>query len=255
MTAWLNSLPTWQETAEHVQKVSKETVDSIRKSAAATLRDTANVIEEGTKNTAAKMRDAAPWVAGEEAPPQPLVRDLRIGASVFRKGLPAELIQVDHGALVVRMRDTGNEVGTESTQVSLGTEMSQDWFSAGIRVCMVGLQNRAELNGCRGSLIDFKSDSQRWNVKLDSTGEIICANPANLSVLLAPPVEAPKEPASQRLLEVGMRVRLEGLENKQKLNGSCGMLIEYKAQTKRWNVKLESTGEVVCVHVRNFSIL
>merc|ERR1711933_531486 len=146
------------------------------------------------------------------------------------KGLPAEFIQADHEALVVRMQESGNEVSTECAQVSLGIEASQHCLSADVRVCLVGLQNRPELNGCRGLVREFQATAQRWTVRLDSTGEVINVNPQNLSVLLAPSAEPSKPKMSAHPMEVGTRVRLEGLQSRQDLNGCQGSLTECKAR-------------------------
>merc|ERR1712194_32797 len=117
----------------------------------------------------------------------------------------------------------------------------------GVRVCLVCLQNRPELNGCHGSVIEFNPEVQRWNVKLDATSEIIRANPRNLSALLAPRTPAA---TSQQSMSAGMRVRLEGLQNRPELNGRQGTIIKSVAQDERWHVQIESTNEVIGVNAR-----
>lgn len=270
MNAWWNSLPTWNETSERVQELtknlpswnettelvqeaSKTTVETVRKSTASSLRDAADSIEEASKNTAAKMRDAAPWVAGEDDPPHPLLRmeDLRKGDMVFRKALPAEVMHVGQGEIVVRMQDSNADISTQCEYVSLSVDASQQFLGLGVRVCLVGLQNRPELNGCHGSMIEFNPEVQRWNVKLDATIEIIRANPRNLSALLAPPTPGA---TSQQSISVGMRVRLEGLQNRPELNGRQGTIMKRVAQDERWHVQIESTNEVIGVNARNISL-
>jgi hypothetical protein len=253
---WLNSLPTWSETTQRVQEFSQSTVESLRKNAAQTLRASADALQEGSAQTASKMREAAPWVAGDAQPTVPLVRaeDLRRGDAVFRKGLPAVFMEVGPDAIVVRMDETGNEISTECVHVSLGVEASQHVVGNGVRVCLVGLQNKPELNGCHGSVLDFKADAQRWNVQLDSTGEVLCVNPRNLSALLSLGT-ADKGTAHQACLEVGAGVRLEGLQNRPQLNGASGVLTEFQSWTSRWNVKLDSAAETICVHPRNILVV
>merc|ERR1712048_1553319 len=111
---------------------------------------------------------------------EPPVRmeDLQKGDPVFRKGLPAEVVQAGHEALLVRMQDGGNEVNADCTKLSLGMEASQ-----------------------------------RWNVRLDSSQEIICAKPRNLSVLFLPSTVTPNGAAPGNCLDVSAKVRLEGLED------------------------------------------
>jgi hypothetical protein len=257
VAAWLSSLPSWSETTERVQEFSQSTVDSLRKSAAATLRASASALEEASTNTASKMREAVPWVAGEASPAVPTVSvdDLRKGDAVFRKGLPAVFLQADHEELILRMDDTGNEISTECVHVSLGVEATQHVLGKGLGICLVGLQNKTELNGCHGSLVDFKADSQRWNAKLDSTDEVLCANPTNFSALLSPSAAGPKQAPQSAALESGAGVRLEGLQNRPQLNGCSGRLMDLQPQTSRWNVKLDKTAEIVCVHPRNILVV
>merc|ERR1712060_863990 len=177
-----------------------------------------------------------------------------------RKGWPAMVVQaVDSSTVVVRMEDTGNEVSTSWEQVSIGLEASGLCLGAGGRVCLVGLQSRDELNGCHGSIQDFNTEAQRWDVKLDSTGEVIRANPANLSVLVGPPLEPTATPLLAKF-EAGARVRLEGLEKKPELNGREGVLVELQGTAGRWNVKLvtddfRTNGEIISVHVKNLQVL
>lgn len=255
LAAWLESLPSWSETTERVQELSQSTVESFRKNAAATLRASADVLQDASANTASKMREVAPWVEGEVSPTLPLVRveDLSTGDAVFRKGLPATFIQADHDGVIVRMEETGNEISTDFTHVSLGVDASQAVLCQGLRVCLVGLHNKPELNGCHAVVKDFQAEAQRWNVKLDSTEEVLCANPWNLSALVSFSTAAPKSTLPQ--LQAGVMVRLEGLQNRPKLNGCYGMVVEDVAQTKRWNVKLVNTAEVVCVHSRNIFVV
>lgn len=260
MAAWFQSIPPWNE-------LSQITVGSLRKSAAATLQASADALEDASAMTASKMRATAAELVKEAPPAGPevlpggpgtalaTVEDLSTGDEVFRKGLPAVFIQADHDALIVRMEETGNEISADCGHVSLGVEASWYFIEKGARICLVGLQNRPELNGCHGSLVDFNAEAQRWTVKMDSTGEVLGVSPRNLSALLAPITGSPKSPAPQAPMEVGARVRLEGLQSQAQLNGKTGVLLELQPQTKRWNIKLDSTDTIVCVHPRNIFLL
>mmetsp|Transcript_106942 Transcript_106942/g.297816 ORF Transcript_106942/g.297816 Transcript_106942/m.297816 type:complete len:264 (+) Transcript_106942:121-912(+) len=232
VAAWLSSVPSWREATDRAQELSRSTAE-------------------------AKLREAAPWVAGEMAPPPPLVRaeDLQRGDPVFRRGLPAEVVQAHHGAVVVRMRDSGSEVSSECDYLSLGTEASQHCLLAGVRVCLVSLQNKAELNGCHGALVEFQPQAQRWTVRLDGTDEVIRVHPQNLSVLLAPSGgRAPASPVARHRLEAGAQVRLEGLQGRPELNGKQGVLVEFSTEANRWKVKLHPAGETISAHPRNLTV-
>merc|ERR1712232_214199 len=104
-------------------------------------------------------------------------------------------------------------------------------------------------------VLGFKADAQRWNVQLDSTGEVLSVNPRNLSALLSFGTAADKGTVHQACLEAGAGVRLEGLQNRPQLNGASGVLTEFQPRTNRWNVKLDNTAEIICVHPRNILVV
>lgn len=179
------------------------------------LADTAETVKDASHSAKVSLQNgmdaAANWMAGddiEENPalparpgpvprgpiwkppvivPPPKLEELRKGTKVFRKGAPAQVVKIDYEAdppaLVVRMLDGGNEVGTDAAHVSLDIDASTNCLSPGIRIIIVELQGRKELNGCRGTLLQYKADVFRWNVEMDSS-EVISAKPRNLSVLL-----------------------------------------------------------------------
>lgn len=194
-----------------------------------TLSDVASATERGidsaTTAVGTSMDAAFSWVVGEETasacscpaahpppggqqqafrPPQrhvapaqlPKWEDVRKGDPVFRKGLPAVVVSIDNQDyppfFVVRMSeaDGGHEVGTEGSNLSLGIDVSRQCLRADLRVCMVGLRNRAELNGRRGNILYCQMETNRWNVVLDGDSEPISANPKNMSLLLAGEIPA-----------------------------------------------------------------
>merc|ERR1719155_260603 len=73
--------------------------------------------------------------------PPPRLEDLRKGTKVFRRGLLAEVVKIDYEAdppaLVVRMIDGGNEVGTEAANLSLDINSSARCLATGVRVMIV----------------------------------------------------------------------------------------------------------------------
>lgn len=136
-----------------------------------------------------------PWRPPPNPETPPRLGALRKGQQVYRRGLPAEVMKVDYEAdppaLVVRMRSTGNEVGTDSAHVSLGLEASLRCLAVGVRVCVVDLQARTELNGRHGTLLEFRPDLGRWQVSLVTGNEVVAIRPQHLSVLLTPETEEP----------------------------------------------------------------
>lgn len=277
MSAWYSSLPSWQEASERVQElsaktservqelsaqaseraqeISAKTMDTLRKSTASTLLDTAEFVEKSSKITVDRMREAAPWVEGGPQWQSPArVEDLQTGDPVFRGGEAAQFVKLGHRAMVLRMQGADTEASCEYSQASLGVEASQQFLAVGARVCMVGLQSKPELNGCHGSLVEYSAQTQRWKVKLDSTGEVIGASPQKLSILFAPYIATSTSgPADE--LQVGTRVRLEGLQSSARLNGCQGVLADFDAQARRWTVKLDTTGETIRVQVKNLLVL
>lgn len=128
----------------------------------------------------------------------PRLGELRKGDKVFRRGVEAVVVKIDYEAdppaLVVRMVEAGNEVGTDEKHASLGLAASEPCLAVGLRVCVVGLQSRPELNGLRGTVIELPVASGgvlRWSTRLDQTNEVIGVRPRNLSALLTPPPESP----------------------------------------------------------------
>merc|ERR1711971_128886 len=116
-----------------------------------------------SSSTASAPRSSQGKPGGQRLPaappppaPPPRLEDLRKGDKVYRKLQPAEIVKVDYEvdppSLVVRMLDDGREVGTTGAHVTLGSEMSQRCLQRGVRVCMVNLQARPDLNGARGTL-------------------------------------------------------------------------------------------------------
>lgn len=153
---------------------------------------------------AAGIGAAGVYAASSAARPRPKpavpprLGELRKGDKVFRRGVEAIVVKIDHEAdppaLVVRMVEAGNEVGTDEKHASLGLAASEPCLSVGLRVCVVGLQSRPELNGLRGTVMELPVASGgvlRWSTRLDQTMEVIGVRPRNLSALLTPPPASP----------------------------------------------------------------
>lgn len=200
-------------TADIVRDLSQEAVASARPSVTAAssafrnAADTASswitgdpIPEALPATTSSSSSSSVPRGApGWNPPPEfrapaapkkpPTWQDLRKGHPVYRKGLPAEIVkvenEVDPPAFVVRMRDSGNEVGTDGKNLSLGLSVSAECLTDGVCVCLVGLQNRTELNGLHGQVAGYRSDLSRWGVTLPCRdNESVHVRQSNISVLL-----------------------------------------------------------------------
>lgn len=181
--------------------------------------DAVEATANATANASRGLDNAISWMIGEEpdSPPAPRARpsrtreaqgqvpiwtplpvprweDMRKGDSVFRKGLPAVITKIDYEinppGFVVCMEDGGNEVNTDGVNISLSTSRSGRCLQPGVRVCVVGLQNRQDLNGTRGTLVSLNAEG-RWFVSPSGGGDPISVRPQNLSVLLDQVTEPP----------------------------------------------------------------
>lgn len=181
--------------------------------------DAVEATANATANASRGFDNAINWMIGEEPDNPPVTRarpagvpqargqvpiwtplpvprweDLRKGDSVFRKGLPAVITKIDYEitppGFVVCMEDGGNEVNTDGVNISLSTSRSGRCLQPGVRVCVVGLQNRQDLNGTRGTLVSLNAEG-RWFVSPSGGGDPISVRPQNLSVLLDQVTEPP----------------------------------------------------------------
>lgn len=184
--------------------------------------DTTEAMKDLSNSAGRSMQHGVNWIVGDEPedhlrppparsssasssapvwrPPRmempPRLEDLQKGTKVLRRLAPAIVVKVDYEAdppaLVVRMVDGGNEVGTDAANISLSPEASQRCLTPGVHVLIVDLKGKTELNGCGGALIEYKADVARWNVKLHSRSEaeVVSVKPQNLSVLLRSSKEA-----------------------------------------------------------------
>ena len=120
------------------------------------------------------------------------------------------------------------------------------------------LQSRRDLNGTRGTIVQWFFDRKRYNVRTDK-GEVIAVRPQNLlevetvvknEEVWDEPTEAEQLVAegflqAQRLN--GSIVEFQWLNARHDLNGSEGTVIVYLQDRQRYNVKINATGEVIAV--------
>lgn len=182
------------QAGQAIESAAKKTAEKLDQGIAAV----ANALDdEPLEGPELQARPAAPDGWTPTVPPRqpPRLEQLKKGDKVFRRGQAAEVVKIDYeadpAALVVRMLEGANEVGTDGANASLGLAASGPCLGPGVRVCVVALKSRADLNGARGVLTDLslgQGDVYRWSVRLDKDGEVVACRPRNLSVLLAPPL-------------------------------------------------------------------
>jgi len=197
-------VPRARQLGEQINNAVDDAVEATANATANASRGFDNAInwmigEEPDNSPVTRARPAGAPQARGQVPiwtplPVPRWEDLRKGDSVFRKGLPAVITKIDYEitppGFVVCMEDGGNEVNTDGVNISLSTSRSGRCLQPGVRVCVVGLQNRQDLNGTRGSLVSLNAEG-RWFVCPAGGGDPISVRPQNLSVLLDQVTEPP----------------------------------------------------------------
>jgi hypothetical protein len=129
----------------------------------------------------------------------------------------------------------------EVEQDALPPPPPEDW--AGKRVELHGLKGAAEFNGREGVVKGpMDSTSLRYEVLLD-------------------PLKAEEEPAvvkvkaanlkPEETLEAGRKVTIQGLVSKAELNGCKGVVESFDKTKGRYNVKVDSTGQVLALKISN----
>ncbi|CAE8635335.1 unnamed protein product [Polarella glacialis] len=131
---------------------------------------------------------------------------------------------------------------------------SSSQLAAGMRIRVIGLSSRPELNGREGTLLELDASVERWNVAMDDSSGL-CLRPANLDPLMSHlpvaqsgtpsgsmaaqvPIRNPPASASSSQLAAGMRIRVIGLSSRPELNGREGTL-ELESSVGRWNVAMD----------------
>jgi len=132
----------------------------------------------------------------------------------------------------------------------------------GAKVRFAGLQSRADLNGLRGTVMNWLADRRRYNVRVDS-GEIIAVKPSNLLEIetvvtneefwddVTEGERLVKEGghATQRL--TGATVEFQWLNGRSDLNGKKAVVEAFHGGAGRFSVQVTSSGEVIAVKPGN----
>jgi len=105
----------------------------------------------------------------------------------------------------------------------------------GVRVKLVGLSNRPDLNGTSGVVVEANHKPGSHAVQLEKTGSVVSV-PEKMLEILGDPVE----------YRAGMRVKLVGLSNNKELNGALGKIMTMDIKPGAHAVKLDS-GKIVSV--------
>jgi hypothetical protein len=100
-------------------------------------------------------------------------------------------------------------------------------FSPGMEVCIVGLQNRPELNEQMGVIVTWDPQEFRWKVRMHN-GEGIMARTVNLSQI-----------AGREAITPGQKVRAVGLVQNPGINGQTGVAIKWDEGQCRWQVLMD----------------
>jgi len=107
-------------------------------------------------------------------------------------------------------------------------------IDSGIRVKLIGLGNRPDLNGTAGVVVEANHKPGAHAVQLE-TGQVVSV-PEKMLEILGDPVE----------WRSGMRVKLTGLSNNKELNGALGRIMTMDVKPGAHAVKLDN-GKVVSV--------
>jgi len=130
-------------------------------------------------------------------------------------------------------------------------------FLPGQQVQVKGLQARPDLNGSKGTVVEWDSGEARWKVRMeDGSGKMFKPSNIDLWESAAAQTQRPAEflsnPASPSVsstapatsgpadgIEPGMRVRVKGLQARPDLNGCLGSVVEWDAGEGRWKVLMD----------------
>eukprot|EP00929_Paragymnodinium_shiwhaense_P115200 TRINITY_DN8390_c0_g1_i1.p1 TRINITY_DN8390_c0_g1~~TRINITY_DN8390_c0_g1_i1.p1 ORF type:complete len:1680 (-),score=385.42 TRINITY_DN8390_c0_g1_i1:11-5050(-) len=143
-------------------------------------------------------------------------------------------------------------------------------IAPGSQVRILGLQARPELNGSAGTVVHFVAAEGRWKVKL-SDDSMLGVRPQHLEVIPAV-CEAQNEDAAEKPqpsstrsaalggcalmgeLAPGVRIRVQGLEERPEFNGCEGELLEAVPEEGRWKLQLV-TGRRLLLKDSNLEVL
>jgi curved DNA-binding protein CbpA len=173
---------------------------------------------------------------------------------------------------------------TPISGLGYGRKPSCEDLEKGMSVSIEGLKSVMHLNGTTGILGSFDQQAGRWHVELASDGAEVAVRAENLKSVARcksspcspakasphhkaspvrpsdwarrPPSQSPTKGTSPMdsqksfALEIGTKVRLDGLVGAAYLNGMFGVLQSYDGETLRWHVELP-TGETKAVRLEN----
>jgi hypothetical protein len=213
----------WTESAQRTE------VNSPPSSSAETDSSTAD-----TKNNPMLCTGQTIRVVGLKAHPELNGRQgLVVDFHDFHEGEGRWRVHMDDGV--------GKIIRSTNLEVFSGMDVdtnSHRMFAIGQPIHVVGLMERPELNGKRGTVIDFHEGDGRWKVRLDDgTGKML--KPTNMEM-------ASQRAADRNKFVAGQRVRVIGLEERTELNGQEGVVVAFDESESRWKVRLNSrTGKML----------
>lgn len=138
----------------------------------------------------------------------------------------------------------GAEKSCSSTAKGPGEEIPPEpMFNDGVRVEILGLEKRADLNGQHGKVVKFYADVGRYEVRLDKFGTVIKVKASNLLYAAVQTDTADKEKKeSDKFGDImkDAKVEILGLasEAARWLNGQEGFVVGYDEEAQRYEIKL-----------------
>jgi len=219
------------------------------------------LVEGGSEVPEGRADDAADTEATHAPESDPSVGRISVGSCVYLQGLQqsTELNgtrgrvqrRLPRGRWEVALDGTMEVKHVHASNLRITTTMQQDsaarasGLRVGAAVRLTGLAKMPSLNGATGCVRSWVAESGRWEVVLDGSEDVKNVLEKNLELASVPSAG----------LQVGSKVRLQGLKGASHLNGVVGHVRSWASDTDRWEVVLEGSSEVKAVTAKNIEVL
>mmetsp|Transcript_12423 Transcript_12423/g.29259 ORF Transcript_12423/g.29259 Transcript_12423/m.29259 type:complete len:361 (-) Transcript_12423:74-1156(-) len=151
-------------------------------------------------------------------------------------------------------------------------------LEVGVHVCIRGLRNHIELNGCLGRVVECHVESHRYEVRATDSGQLFRVKQENLlpveSCPQAGPMKENREPNAQtaaaggnappsagadmgidgEVLEPGSIIQLHGLKSAMQFNGQAAEVLSIDRSRGRYEIQLND-GSVKTVRAENVKLI
>ncbi|CAK0888950.1 unnamed protein product, partial [Prorocentrum cordatum] len=132
----------------------------------------------------------------------------------------------------------------------LSAQAAAAHMGPGSEVLVVGLRARPELNGQRGTVVEWDGAELRWKVAMDDgSGKMfreanltLCGSPVSFDPDTTRERDIRTSPATstdRQALVPGTRVVISGIKAQPHLNGSQGVIVEWDEVEARWKVAMD----------------